>query len=513
MSPFISKMKLRILSRRIKGFWEEYRRNKIGLVGMAIILMFVIAGILAPIIAPYTPQDSNLAAAIAIPEWLKVFPQYSDLPSTYKSEINFTAEETNNFINVTFKDHDPEIYKFLKKSAIRMWTVTYQGNNKDPLEVKLFWNFTYSYQPPPVIGYSFRWRAINLSNIEYNLELCLVRWGNESAEYSLWDSNMGVASPLRNLKYRSTVVSFPKPPVEPYVYSNHNSSLARLGAQLGLYGNITSQSILKIMFSEKGEYGLVMHIRLKPKSTNAKCEISIIDPEFVWLGSVHGILGTDNDGGDVFSKLIYGIQVSLSIGLMVALISTAIGTLVGVTSGYLGGLIDEASMRIVDLLLCLPVLPLLITFTVMFGRQLYLIMLFLVFLSWMGLSRAIRAQVLSMREMAFVESAIASGASKGYLLLRHIIPNIMPLAFTSMMLFIPGAVLAEATLSFLGFGDPTLMTWGRMINTAYAQGAFPRLAWWWIFSPAVAIMLLCAGFVFMSHALDQILNPRLRRRR
>jgi peptide/nickel transport system permease protein len=98
-------------------------------------------------------------------------------------------------------------------------------------------------------------------------------------------------------------------------------------------------------------------------------------------------------------------------------------------------------------------------------------------------------------------------------LLKHLIPNVMPLVFTDFTLFIPGAILAEASLSFLGFGDPNLMTWGKMINKAMNFGAFVRQAWWWIFPPGFAIMILSAGFIFMSHALDQILNPRLRRRR
>jgi len=446
-----------------------------------------------------------------MPAWMRVFPQYGDLPVTSRLQPDFAASELNNFY-VEFKSYDQEMSRFLNTPSVRMWKVEYHGNDTEPAEIKLVWNFTYPYQPPTVIVYGFRWRVMNLSDVSYNLELSVVRWGSTPAEYSLWDSNFRKTSPLRSLDYKSSYPYGDWPQLVQVRFGS-NESISRLAPQVGLFENPSAKSILRIVFAEKGEYSLIMYVRIKPKSEKAMCEVDIVDPEFTWLGSVHGILGTDHEGADVFSKLLYGVQVSLSIGLMVAVITTAIGTLIGVGSGYVGGFFDEASMRMVDLLLCLPIFPLLLALILMFGRNLYIIMFLLVLLSWMGLSRTVRSQVLSIREMAFIESAIASGASRSYLLLRHILPNVMPLAFTSMMLFIPGAILAEAALSFLGFGDPSLETWGRMINQAMNFGAFPKLAWWWIFPPGIAIIILCAGFVFISHALDQILNPRLRRRK
>ena len=508
----ISKIKLRILIHRIKGFVEEYRRNRIGLLGISIISTWVIIGVLAPLIAPYSPRETGLADTIVMPGWVKILPQHRNLPSTQESEVDFTTVESNKYIDIKFKNYDPEICEILNEITIRDWKVKYQGNSTDQLEIKLLWNFTYSYRPPPILKYSFRWRVVNLKDVGYNIELTIVRWGSEPVEYSLWDSNFRKTSPQKSLKYNWSYLYGDWPRLV-QIQSNYRESLSRLVSEVGPVESITSESVLKILFSEKCNYSLAMYIRLKPISTNATCEIDILNPEFGWLGSVHGILGTDHEGSDVFSKLIYGVRVSLSIGLMVAVITTAIGTFVGVVSGYLGGFIDEVNMRLVDLLLCLPILPLLLALIVMFGRNLYIIMLLLVLFMWMGLSRTVRSQVLSLREKPFIESAIASGASKIYLLLRHIIPNVMPLIFTSMMLSIPGAIVTEASLSFLGFGDPNLATWGRMINEAMNHGGFARLAWWWIFSPALSIMFLCAGFVFISHALDQILNPRLRRRR
>lgn len=98
-------------------------------------------------------------------------------------------------------------------------------------------------------------------------------------------------------------------------------------------------------------------------------------------------------------------------------------------------------------------------------------------------------------------------------MIRHLVPNVFPIAFASLVLRVPGAILTEATLSFLGFGDPGAPTWGRMLNHAWGHGAFGRLAWWWVIPPGLAITVICLAFVFMGHAIDEVVNPRLRRRR
>jgi peptide/nickel transport system permease protein len=120
---------------------------------------------------------------------------------------------------------------------------------------------------------------------------------------------------------------------------------------------------------------------------------------------------------------------------------------------------------------------------------------------------------LTLRELPFIESARASGASSSYLLIRHLIPNVFPIAMASLVLSVPGAILTEAALSFLGFGDPFAPTWGKMLHEAQSEGSFHALAWWYIVPPGLAITFLCVAFVFIGHALDEIVNPRLRRRR
>jgi ABC-type dipeptide/oligopeptide/nickel transport system permease subunit len=507
----IDRVKLRIWVHRIKGFWQEFRRSRIGLLGAVIIFVFSLVGVIGPLIAPYEPYEPGLAAPLAMPEWLKILPQYSNLASTGINAVNFTVHQTQDNMKVEFETYDPELFNVTGLSTSRVWKLSLEGNSTGLSQIELMWNFTYSYLPPPVIRYAFRWRATNLNHAAYNLELNLVKWGTD-INCSLWDSNYIQSSPLVSYKYKTSYLYADWPQLVD-LRSDYAATIRRLSPQLGMPEDSTSSDLPANMMPESGEYGLVMHVRLNAKSSNATCEIDMLDPEFSWLGAVHGILGTDQQGADVFSQLLYGVRISLIIGLMVAAVATSVGTLVGVAAGYFGGFVDELSMRTVDLLLCLPILPLLLSLIVMFGRNIYLMMFLLVLFSWMVLARAVRSQVLSLRESAFIESAIVSGGSKTKILRKHIIPNIMPLAFTSMMLAVPGAILTEAVLSFLGFSDPNVVTWGRIINQAMASNALGRMAWWWIFPPGFAIMILCAGFVFISHALDQSLNPRLRRRR
>ena len=223
---------------------------------------------------------------------------------------------------------------------------------------------------------------------------------------------------------------------------------------------------------------------------------------------------TDHLGRDVWSRVVHGIKISLAIGLAAAVVSVVMGIMVGVVSGYLGGVVDEALMRLVDILLCLPVLPLLMVLVYMYGRNVWYIVILIAVFGWQGLSRVIRSQVLSLRESAFVECAVASGASRAYIMFRHLIPNVLPIVLADFVLSVPGAIMTEASLSFIGFGDPTTPTWGREFNIMWTEGgAFTYFCWWWIFPPGIAITLLCLAFVFLGHAVDEIVNPRLRRRR
>ncbi len=234
------------------------------------------------------------------------------------------------------------------------------------------------------------------------------------------------------------------------------------------------------------------------------------------LGSSWGLLGTDVQGLDIFSQLVYGARVSLLVGLMSAFIGIALGLLVGLIAGYLGRFVDEVMMRFTDLLLVIPSLPLLIVLVAVLGNtlgsgRLIILILLIGFLGWMGFARVVRSQVLTLKERPFVEAAKAAGAGTFHITTRHIFPNIVGLIYVNLALAVPGAILSEAALSFLGLGDTTVMSWGKMLHDIEISGS--QQSWWWVLPPGLAIALISLSFVMIGYALDEMFNPKLRQRR
>jgi peptide/nickel transport system permease protein len=226
-------------------------------------------------------------------------------------------------------------------------------------------------------------------------------------------------------------------------------------------------------------------------------------------------LGTNHYGEDLLSRVIWGSRVSLLVGFAAATLSVIVGTLIGMVGGYYGGVPDSILMRITDLFLSIPTLPLMLIFAALFGKGVMNIILVLSILGWTGTARMVRSQTLSLKERPLTEAAKAVGATDTHILGRHILPNVLPLILASMVLSIVNAILGEAWVSFLGFGvsleEPP--SWGIILYWADLKLAVLNNYWWWIVPPGLLLMLLVLGFAFMSHALDQVLNPRLRRRR
>lgn len=222
-------------------------------------------------------------------------------------------------------------------------------------------------------------------------------------------------------------------------------------------------------------------------------------------------LGTNDIGQDILSELIYGTRVSLLVGALSALIAIVIGTAVGLMAGYYrrAGLL---LMRLVDIILVLPFLPLLIVLAAYLGRSLTNTILVIGLLIWAGTARVIRAQVLSLTHRDYVLAAHAVGARDGHILLRHLLPQVLLLAVGQFVEATSAAILLESSLSFLGLGDPLQKSWGSVLYWAQARGAFMTPAWtWWVLPPGLLIVAAALGFALVGFAVEQILNPRLRR--
>ena len=220
-------------------------------------------------------------------------------------------------------------------------------------------------------------------------------------------------------------------------------------------------------------------------------------------------LGTTNQGMDVFSQLVWGSRVALVVGLLSALGSVILGTLIGLVAGYFGGWIDEALMRMTDVAFGIPFLPFAMVVISIAKPSLGLVILLVVFFLWRTTARVIRAQVLSLKTRPFIWAARAAGAGDMHILFRHITPNVLPLSFLYMAIGVQTGVMLEAALSFLGFGDPNVLSWGIMLNAAFQAGAM-RSAWWWVLPPGLALSLFVIAIFMITRAYEERLNPRLR---
>jgi peptide/nickel transport system permease protein len=224
------------------------------------------------------------------------------------------------------------------------------------------------------------------------------------------------------------------------------------------------------------------------------------------------LLGTDETGRSVALLTLWGARISLLVGVTATLLAIGIGTLVGITAGHFGGWVSSVLMRVTDWFIVLPRLVLAIALAALLGPSIVTIVVAIGVTSWAGTARLIRAQTLAVEARPYLERARALGAGHWHQMTRHVLPNVMPLVLASTTLEVASAVLAEATLSFLGLGDPARVSWGGMLSRANASGAVTYGAWWYLLTPGLAILVVVLCFTLCGRALEAVFNPRLRGR-
>lgn len=224
-------------------------------------------------------------------------------------------------------------------------------------------------------------------------------------------------------------------------------------------------------------------------------------------------MGTDSRGFDIFSELLHGARTSIIVGVFAAIIASFLGAAIGLYSGFVGGWKDEAIMRVNDVILSIPWLVLMILLAAMVGKiSLFTLIIIIGVTGWSGTARLVRAQVMSLRERQYIERARAIGSSDMHIINKHILPNAFPLVFANTILTVAISILSEATLSFLKMRPEGTVTWGTMLSYAQESTALQIGLHWWIIAPGLCIVFLVLGFTLLGHALDEITNPRLRRR-
>jgi peptide/nickel transport system permease protein len=220
-------------------------------------------------------------------------------------------------------------------------------------------------------------------------------------------------------------------------------------------------------------------------------------------------LGTDQAGRSILLLVIWGARSSLSIGVIATVLTVLLGSTVGLLAGHYSGRLGRALMHVTDWFIALPSLPLAISLSAVIGQGAASITIAIAVTSWTATARLVRAQTLAVEARPFIERAKALGAGNRQVMLRHVLPNVMPLILVSCTLTVASAILSEATLTFLGLGDPTTVSWGSMLNAAFSQGAVTAGAWWYLLPPGAAILLVVLGFTLTGRAVEHILNPRM----
>jgi peptide/nickel transport system permease protein len=219
-------------------------------------------------------------------------------------------------------------------------------------------------------------------------------------------------------------------------------------------------------------------------------------------------LGTDESGRSVLALVVWGARVSLLVGVAATVISMVIGTLVGIASGHFGGWLGALLERITDWFLVIPFLPLAIVLATVLGASLLNIIVVIGVTSWPGTARLVRAQTLSVEARPYLERARVLGGGHWHQMSRHVLPNVMPLVLANTTLTVAIAILSETTLSFLGLGDPFRVSWGSMLDNAFAAGAISSGAWWYLLPPGLCVIAVVLAFTLVGRAMENVLDPR-----
>ncbi len=475
---------------------KPFFRKRMWNAGITIVLLNVFLAIAAPIVAPHDPiTDLQVADDFALPSWMGYFPQYSDLPRNTEFRLRLTNWQSR------IDGDNKQLVLMREDGGLPAFSYARKGTEQNGItRINLKFSFDYQYSPASTFSVRLPYNVTieNLAGVKYRLVVSIARESDAKA-YTTLDS----FPPWRSIDANRWGPSAS-------VIHSRDRSVANLAGVSILYQNLASA-----VFSNKGMYALLIDLYVSDSGdagdtgilTFALGEVRLRIP-----GKLYGVLGTNFLGADVYSQLVWGTRVSLIVGLMAIFIAVGIGVLVGVTAGYKGGAIDRALTFMTDTVLQLPGLPLILLAILIFGNNIYVIILLIAILGWAGLARQLRGWTLSLKQRPFVEAARAIGASDFYIMFRVIAPQTVPILALAIVFGIPGAILLEASLGLLGLGNPFVASWGKMINEAFNGGAFTNLAWWWLAPPIVAIVIMAAGFALIGYTLEETLNPRLRRR-
>lgn len=464
---------MRDFAERFKDFWKDFKKEKIGLAGLIFLVLLIVIIIFEPLFLTFKDVDGNWHnisywednPSSAPPVWSEIFSTSKSARTEHLSEPVITEEDSEHFGKV-------KVYSFK-------------------------YNYKYDKNPNNII-----FRAELTGNVVMNMSA--VRPDGNIIELGSFQKNG-----MSNYNCRFTVLTDSRSTMQQFAQSYGASPTSGNATAVNLLFSQSSKTMYRDKKPLKGEYFFKFSIPLDTvnDSLNKIENLRIIVP-----GGVSGILGTDLNKRDVFSGLIAGLKWALFIGLVASIITVVVGVFYGIISAYFGGKVDTSMMFLFEIVVSVPVLPVLIVVSSIFKPSIWIIIFAMILFNWVGTVKTVRSMALQIKEETYIEAAKALGAGKWRIIFKHIAPILLPYSFAIMAQSVPGAILFESSLSLLGLGDPTIITWGQILHDAQSLGATLNGLWWWIIPPGLCISFLGMIFAFLGFAMDKILHPKLKTR-
>jgi len=461
---------------KLAEFWNEFKKEKSGLVGLVLLILCLLTVIFEPLILP----------------WKEVNTKWRDIDYWQDNPANAPPEWTNAFSSV--------------KSPVtqRLTAATREEADLDGGAKMVTYTLNYKYEadkaPLDVIFHISGTGDIPLIvSIErpdgIRVELA------QRFEQGISDQDIRISVDNDG---RNAAFAFIKQYESEQALQEYSSSSLRTADMLF---NTARQGMASEFKPLKGTYKLVAQAMILDPAT-----MDIKDPTVVVTGSVSGLLGTDDSKRDLASGLIAGMKWALLIGFLTSIVSVVIGVLYGIVAAYYGGKVDSVMMFIYQIVNSIPVLPVLIVISAIFKPNIYTLILVMVTFFWTGSVMTVRSMALQIKEETYIEAAKALGAKNKRIIFKHMLPLLVPYSFASMALSVPSAIVYESSVSLLGLGDATIVTWGQILHDAMQGAAVLKGLWWWIIPPGLLIALMGMTFAFIGFSMDKILHPKLQTR-
>src|SRR3989442_9300732 len=455
--------------RRLNGaarFLRTLTRNRMALIGLILLIGSVFVAVAAPMLTPHDPKSSIVAGQRAATGWMRFFPDgyylSGDVTAVEDPFFNspqavqaWTVNASSTAISNTIVSYASGVSSS-NRTSIGSLQVNYGGTS--PGSVTLYKTFNYTYNGPPdsfIASVSILASGASTLN-PVNVKVFINRIGDQS--FNLWDQNVT----------ESGVWLAPQPALD--------SRVTQL--QQHLHVGSTTFGPAQVIFSAIQEYSYGVQLTF-----SGPAKINLDNTQLLLLGTAFGVMGTDNQGADLFTQLLYGARISLFVGLLSAAIGIGLGLIIGLIAGFIGGTCDDGMVRVAEKILWMPTPTLLLVLITVLGASLINIIIIIGFLGWMGFARIVRSQVLTLKERPFVEAAKAVGAGRWRIISRHVFPNIVSLTYVNLALTVPAAILTESVLEFLGLGDPSIVSWVDRVQDAEMSRSFSR--WWWVLAPGL----------------------------